>query len=280
MKKKNVTLILVLFGLQVVCGQIISNNAFSLSNTYGDLKMRRYSAGDTNWKRALVPEINELILNYGGDFSLGLRIHGAGLRVDNKLRMSAASAIDNQSPGLAYKTSSDFLYDNQYINNYGFGFHGYQDGSTSNTEPLNSYMSGYWGIDFFTSGLNRFRISADGLVSIGSPNRQPGYLLAVNGKIKSKEIKVETSWSDFVFYKDYPLPSLEEVELFIKKNGHLKDIPSEKEVSQNGILVGEMNAKLLQKIEELMLYTIDQEKRMQKLERDNLELRKLLNLSK
>ena len=92
--------------------------------------------------------------------------------------------------------------------------------------------------------------------------------LAVNGKIKAKEIKVETGWSDFVFYDNYILPSLEEVENHIKKKGHLKNIPSAKEVEENGILLGEMDAKLLQKIEELTLYIIEQNKTIKGLNKD------------
>lgn len=93
-------------------------------------------------------------------------------------------------------------------------------------------------------------------------NDTKDFNLAVNGKIRAKEIKVETGWSDFVFEKNYYLATLEEVEKHIKEKGHLKDIPSAKEVEKNGIFLGEMDAKLLQKIEELTLYTIAQEKQL------------------
>ena len=113
-----------------------------------------------------------------------------------------------------------------------------------------------------------------GNVGIGTTN--PGsWKLAVNGKIRAKEVKVETGWSDFVFYDDYELPTLEEVEMHIEEKGHLKDIPSEKEVEENGILLGEMNSKLLQKIEELTLYTIKQEKKIKKVEKENELLKSL-----
>lgn len=98
-------------------------------------------------------------------------------------------------------------------------------------------------------------------LGIGTPGSD-SWKLAVNGKIRAKEIKVETGWADFVFYDTYMLPSLEEVEDHIKKKGHLKNIPSAEEVEKNGILLGEMNAKLLQKIEELTLYLIQQNKEM------------------
>jgi hypothetical protein len=119
----------------------------------------------------------------------------------------------------------------------------------------------------------RLAIRPDGNVGIGTVD--PGtYKLAVNGNVRAKEIKVETGWSDFVFEKNYQLPTLEEVEAHIKDKGHLKDIPSAEEVAENGILLGEMDSKLLQKIEELTLYIIDINKRMELLEKENAELRK------
>lgn len=99
----------------------------------------------------------------------------------------------------------------------------------------------------------------DGNVGIGTTN--PGsYKLAVKGKIRAEEIKVETGWADYVFEEEYDLPTLEEVERHIKETGHLINIPSAKEVEENGIQLGEMNKLLLEKIEELTLYTIQQQK--------------------
>lgn len=109
---------------------------------------------------------------------------------------------------------------------------------------------------------------ADNNVGIGTSNPDSKYRLAVNGKIRAKEIVVETGWSDFVFEKGYNLKSLEEVETFIKKNGHLPDIPSAKDVEENGVKVGEMESKLLQKIEELTLYVIDLEKKVMQMKKE------------
>ena len=86
--------------------------------------------------------------------------------------------------------------------------------------------------------------------------------VSVNGNIHTQEVKVDLNgWADFVFEKSYELPTLEEVERYIARNKHLPEIPSEAEVTENGIKLGEMNAKLLQKIEELTLYLIEQNKR-------------------
>ena len=85
--------------------------------------------------------------------------------------------------------------------------------------------------------------------------------LAVEGSIGAREIKVEaTGWSDFVFYDDYQLRPIEEVEEYIEEEGHLPEIPSAEEVAESGINLGEMDAKLLQKVEELTLYLIEQNK--------------------
>ncbi len=109
--------------------------------------------------------------------------------------------------------------------------------------------------------------------NVGIGTEQPGdWKLAVNGKIRAKEIKVETGWSDFVFFDDYKLPTLKEVEKHINTYGHLKDIPSAKEVEENGIQLGEMNSKLLQKIEELTLYTIQQDKKIETLQEKNNQI--------
>ncbi len=95
------------------------------------------------------------------------------------------------------------------------------------------------------------------------------YRLSVNGKIRATAVKVYTNWADYVFEKDYKLPSLFEVEKYIHDNGHLKDIPSGKEVEEKGIELGEMNKLLLQKIEELTLYVIELNKEITVLKKNN-----------
>jgi hypothetical protein len=79
-------------------------------------------------------------------------------------------------------------------------------------------------------------------------------------------VHVDT-WSDHVFKKDYELPKLSEVERFIKQNGHLKNMPSEEKVLEEGYKQHDMNKGLLEKVEELTLYIIAQEKRIGSLEK-------------
>jgi len=108
-------------------------------------------------------------------------------------------------------------------------------------------------------------------VTIGTDSYEDGidtYLLSVNGKVRAEGVKVYTDWADFVFEKEYVLPTLKEVEKHIEVHGHLKDIPSANTVEENGIELGEMNKLLLQKIEELTLYVIALNKEIENLKKD------------
>ena len=107
----------------------------------------------------------------------------------------------------------------------------------------------------------KMRIDGNGNVGIGTTT--PAEKLSVNGKIRAKEVKVETAnWPDYVFEPSYLLPDLKTTEQFIKENKHLPEIPSAEEVKANGINLGEINAKLLKKVEELTLYLIEQNRRL------------------
>ncbi|WP_214228805.1 hypothetical protein [Pedobacter sp. B4-66] len=143
----------------------------------------------------------------------------------------------------------------------------------------------YMGRDFAIGGWSKstavwkgaaFYINSDdGNVGIGTT--APKEKLSVNGKIRAHEIKVETSgWPDYVFAKDYQLPSLQETEQHIKDKGHLPGIPSAEEVKANGVDLGEMNAKLLKKIEELTLHLIESEKHEKKQQAEINELREMM----
>lgn len=116
----------------------------------------------------------------------------------------------------------------------------------------------------------------EGNVGIGTLTTG-SHKLAVEGTIGAREVKVYLgAWSDFVFKKDYNLPTLKEVETHIRSKGHLKGIPSEKEVIQNGVNLGEMNSKLLQKVEELTLYLIQQNKDIEVLKEENEKYKSLV----
>ncbi|QEE51295.1 hypothetical protein FUA48_17500 [Flavobacterium alkalisoli] len=103
------------------------------------------------------------------------------------------------------------------------------------------------------------------------------YKLSVSGKVRAHEVKVYNTWADYVFENDYDLKSLEQVEAFIAENGHLPNVPSAKEVEAKGIELGEMTKIQQEKIEELTLYLIQQNKENQQLKEELKELKALVN---
>ncbi|MGN6510711.1 MAG: hypothetical protein ACTHLD_14705 [Chitinophaga sp.] len=114
-----------------------------------------------------------------------------------------------------------------------------------------------------------------GNLGIGTYNTGP-YRLAVEGTIGARKVKVTsaTPWADFVFEKDYQLPSLKELEDFVSRNKHLPGIPTAAEVGENGVELGDISAKLLQKIEEQALYIIDLNKKLDTLTKRLAQLEK------
>lgn len=110
--------------------------------------------------------------------------------------------------------------------------------------------------------------------NMGLGTMDPKEKLSVNGKIRAQEIKVEmNNWPDYVFNSEHVRPSLSQLESYIKTNNHLPEVPSAEEVNKEGVNLGEMNALLLKKIEEISLYLIEQNK---KLERQELLIQSLM----
>lgn len=161
------------------------------------------------------------------------------------------NALPLQEPGgpaHSYKTAVD-----SYVN---------QQGVTL-SKTMNLYASG-------TNFIN-------GNLGIGTYNTGP-YKLAVEGTIGARKVKVTSAapWADFVFEKDYELPTLKELEDFVSMNKHLPGIPTAAEVEQNGVELGDISAKLLQKIEEQTLYIIELNKKREEQTSQLSELNKKL----
>jgi hypothetical protein len=126
----------------------------------------------------------------------------------------------------------------------------------------------YW------AGINNSAITVNPAGNVGIGTINPLYKLAVYGTIGAQDVTVTNSgWSDYVFRPGYRLRSLSEVSQYIQTNGHLPDIPTEAEVKEKGVSLGDMQAKLLAKVEELTLHMIQADQRNDRLERENQELR-------
>jgi hypothetical protein len=170
---------------------------------------------------------------------------------------------------------------------YAASIQGMAEGAFTNSTTMPT------GIAFFTSstgddagagnlsyGVERMRITNTGNIGIGTSVPGP-YKLAVEGTLGARKIKVTMAspWADYVFEENYPLPTLEEVEQFIKTNKHLPGVPSAEEVDSDGLDLGDTQVILLKKIEELTLYILDQNRKMNdltnKVEEQNKKIKKL-----
>ncbi len=162
---------------------------------------------------------------------------------------------------------------------YGVYGYGYNPGGTNaigvygTASSATNNWAGYFSGDCYVSSDLR----------IATTTQATGYALSVNGKVACEEVLVEdlASWPDYVFAEDYDLMSLEELEKSIQKNKHLPGLPSAAEVEENGLMLGDMQKRIMEKVEELTLYTIKQDKmikelqdKMERLEKENAKLRK------
>ena len=128
-------------------------------------------------------------------------------------------------------------------------------------------------INFYTADVNRLTITSQGYVGIGTTTPQES--LSVNGNIRSKQVKVETTnWPDYVFEDHYKVMPLSDLEKYITKNKHLPEMPSAIEIESTGQNLGEINLKLLKNLEELTIHLIEKDKQIQQ---QDLRIKRLEN---
>ncbi|MDH6252223.1 hypothetical protein M2347_001950 [Chryseobacterium sp. H1D6B] len=196
------------------------------------------------------------IPSFSSSISSDVNTHNVGIGTDNPLqkldvRGGAISSQDNTDEG------GTLILEN-----------------TTKTSPNTAKkwtlynMTGTYG-----NSLQFWNYSADGAMFASRLKISDEGNMALYGKFEAKEIKVTlTPTADFVFEENYSLPKLEEIEKHIKEKKHLPEIASAKEMEKEGVNVGEFQIKLLQKIEELTLYTIEQNKQLKKVQKDNEKL--------
>lgn len=127
-------------------------------------------------------------------------------------------------------------------------------------------------MDINNGTVRIFHLGTDGQLSLRN-NSIETFRVESNGMVRARKVKVDSeTWADYVFDENYKLLPLNELEIFLKLNKHLPSIPSEQQVKEEGIDVTEMNVKMMEKIEELTLYLIQQNKEIEKLK---AELQKL-----
>ncbi|WP_421809238.1 fibronectin type III domain-containing protein [Flagellimonas sp.] len=155
--------------------------------------------------------------------------------------------------------------------------------TVSNTETVTTSAGGGV-VDYTSENSNLTTVDwtardlfADRNVGIGTTDTQ-GYRLAVAGNVIAEGVRVELqgNWPDFVFHDQFDLLKLEEIRKYIQEHGHLPNIPSAKQIEEEGIDLGTMNAKLLQKIEELTLYVLSQNDEIKELKEENEKMKDLL----
>ncbi len=141
----------------------------------------------------------------------------------------------------------------------GFWLDGTTDATRSFVGTFNNNTMGLYGAG---SGWSFLMDINDGAIMIGTTQKATGYKVNVGGKIIAEELRVSlrSNWPDYVFEKNYNLPSFETLEKYIKTNKHLPNMPPAAEVEKNGIAVGEMQTKLMEKVEELTLYMLQLKK--------------------
>jgi len=226
-----------------------------------------------------------------------------GNNISNGDYLGTKNAIDldfkvNQALQLKITTVGEVIVQDKLIVNNGIksnylagnGFALLQADNNGNIQPFSFpadsnvvlFGNGTWGNllpdnGWKVNGNDMFAIPT-GNVGIGTTDTH-GFKLAVNGSMIAEDVTVQlydnwVNYPDFVFSNNYKMMDLSNLEKYIKKNNHLPGIPTAEEVSETGLKLGEMNQKLLQKVEELTLYIIEQNKEISRLKEEIQTMKK------
>jgi lipoate-protein ligase A len=223
--------------------EVVNGNNIFAYNGAADITFRY--AGRGSGGRALVHDNDNILsLNFEQDFTGGTRVYGP-------------LEIKNGGNLFKYNGAADIT----------FRYSDRGSGGRALVHDENNVLSINYANDF--SGGTKIGTAA---IFRGSTSE---YQLEICGTLRAREVKVNLTGCDFVFEDDYKLRTLNEVEIYIKENKRLPEIESAAEMEADGTNLGELNSKLLQKIEELTLYTIEQEKKINQLEKQNKRIEEL-----
>ena len=264
-------------------GQITSNTGITINDAAGtltlknstddkgfvqlsgnDLRTGTFSTNSTGRFIVRTGGTNNLIVASDGKTGLGVDDPQAKLHINSGASTEALRITGNTNSIIRFMTGAT---EKSYI--YAAG----NDLNISTVQPggllrLNGELyvdksNGRVGVGTVTPD-QKLHVNGNGIVSgnlrVGSVPVPSGYKLAIEGKVICEEVRVKlasSGWPDYVFSNNYRLSPLWEVEKFIKKNKHLPNIPSADEVEKEGIAVGDMQKKMMEKIEELTLYIIE-----------------------
>lgn len=217
--------------------------------------------------------LERLRIDPEGNIGIGTSAPGAKLEVnEGQILINSGDAV--------YCSKDKLGYSHQLIGTYqGWDRNSIYIAGYNNSNLSSSFATKYVTFGGPGGGGERMRVNLmNGNVSIGTLLDDPGSLLTVNGVIHAKEVKIDLTGAlaDYVFNKDYDLMPLNKVEEYVNANSHLPEMPSAAEVKEKGMSIGEMQNKMLQKIEELTLYVIQQQKTIDSQNRKIDELSKQL----
>lgn len=202
---------------------------------------------------------NQATLSFNMRYSNGFRFMGAGYGAN-----------------ITYSPISGIMYFNTSQSSGNPG-----DVAFFNSTSVIIDSNGYMGIGT-TAPKARLHVASSMVLGSSTTTPALGYILSVNGKIIAEEVRVQldANWPDYVFHKNYRLKPLDELEDFIKSNRHLPGIPSAKQVADEGLMLGDMQKRVMEKVEELTLYIIQLNKENQLLKQQVDELMRLQNIKK
>lgn len=238
--------------LHVTRGTSVLGTAYFAGTSYGS--HFNYSTSEDTYIRGGKPASNVIIADFGANVGIGKDNPQYKLDVTGTIKCAEGVGYIINVPsdgGLEICSGNDAI---SYID---------FKGSANTSSDFNGRIKYIDGDGFYMSSAG--------------PNT-----LNVNGRLRAKEIKVELGgyWADYVFAKDYKLRTLPEVEAFLKENHHLPNIPSAAIVESEGLDVASMMAKQMEKIEELTLYMIDMNKKVENLQRENEQLKQQITSPK